>query len=361
MKQLLFLASAATMAVACTSSPKGYTITGNLGNTQMNGQTVYLYDLAKGERVDSTTVDSSTFVFKGSVEAPSIYQVQLGRAGAIVIAENAPIQIDFSQQPANVTGEGLNATFGKMQAESMLLSKEVRAKSDELKQKYANNVDSFQIVFLPIYEKFEAKQKELTNSYLNANKDNMIGVWSFLMQADNMGLAQIDSMMKEVPLASSFKQLTEIRAQKENLAKTQAGAKFVDFKGTNLKGETVSLSDYVGKGQYVLVDFWASWCGPCKRQIPYLKEIYNTYSKDGLVVLGVNVWDSKPRFEAALEEEGMTWPNIYASENNDATDLYGIRGIPQIMLIAPDGTIVARDLGGDAMKTFVAEQLAAKK
>ncbi|MGL5772000.1 MAG: redoxin domain-containing protein, partial [Bacteroidales bacterium] len=323
MKQLLLLSSVATLAVACSSSPKGYSITGNIGNDQMNGQTVYLYDLAKGERIDSTIVDSSTFVFKGTVETPSIYQVQVGRGGAVIIAENAPVQIDFSQQPTSIKGEGLNATFGKMQTESSLLSQELRTKADELKQKYASNVDSFQIVFAPFYEKFQEKQDEITNSYLNANKDNMIGVWSFLMKANDMGLAQIDSMLKEIPMASNFKHLTELRTQKENLAKTQAGAKFVDFKGTNLKGETVSLSDYAGKGQYVLVDFWASWCGPCKRQIPYLKEIYNTYSKDGLVVLGVNVWDSKPRFEAALEEEGMTWPNIYASDNNDATDLYG--------------------------------------
>ena len=131
---------------------------------------------------------------------------------------------------------------------------------------------------------------------------------------------------------------------------------FVDFKGKDLNDKEVALSNYVGKGKYVLVDFWASWCGPCRAEIPNLIELAKKYGKKNFMVLGVNVWDSKPQFLNSLKHEGIKYEQIFM-ETNEATELYGIQGIPQIILFAPDGTIVARDLRGEAMKALVAEKI----
>ena len=140
---------------------------------------------------------------------------------------------------------------------------------------------------------------------------------------------------------------------------TSAGKMFVDFQGYAIDGKLSRLSDYVGKGKYVLVDFWASWCGPCKGEIPNLIELQNKFGGDKFMVLGVNVWDDETAFKAALEEEGITYPQIVVPQNNkdNATELYGIKGIPQIILFAPDGTIVKRDLRGQAMKDLVEEKM----
>ena len=129
---------------------------------------------------------------------------------------------------------------------------------------------------------------------------------------------------------------------------------FTDFTIEQPDGTKVSLSDYVGKGKYVLVDFWASWCGPCRGEIPNIKELYDKYHAKGLDVLGVAVWDKPEDTQAAIKELGIVWPQIINAQQIP-TELYGIQGIPHIILFAPDGTIVARDLRDEAMKEKVVE------
>ena len=133
-----------------------------------------------------------------------------------------------------------------------------------------------------------------------------------------------------------------LKAQKA----TAAGENFVDFQGTDAAGNPVKLSDYVGKGNYVLVDMWASWCDPCKREIPNLAEVHNLYKDKGLTVLGIFVWDKEKNLEPTLKAENVTWAQIIDTEKK-ATEAYGVDGIPEIMLIGPDGTILER---GDAMR-----------
>lgn len=129
---------------------------------------------------------------------------------------------------------------------------------------------------------------------------------------------------------------------------------FTDFTIEQPDGTKASLSDYVGKGRYVLVDFWASWCTPCRAEIPNIKELYDKYHDQGLDVLGVAVWDKVEDTQKAIEDMGIVWPQIINAQQIP-TDLYSIRGIPHIILFAPDGTIVARDLRDEAMKEKVAE------
>ena len=109
----------------------------------------------------------------------------------------------------------------------------------------------------------------------------------------------------------------------------------------------------------MLVDVWASWCGPCKGEIPNLIELQEKFGGDKFTVLGVNVWDEEDKFKAALTAEGITYPQIYIPRDNkdNAPELYGIKGIPQIILFAPDGTIVQRALRGNAMKALVSEEM----
>lgn len=136
----------------------------------------------------------------------------------------------------------------------------------------------------------------------------------------------------------------------------QEGQMFVDFEATH-EGKTTKLSDYVGKGRYVLADFWASWCGPCRMEVPNLIAVHDKYAGDKFTVLGVATWDEPADTKAAVDELGINYPQMLNAQQA-GSDAYDIEGIPEIILFAPDGTILARGLRGEAIEKAVSEALA---
>ena len=121
----------------------------------------------------------------------------------------------------------------------------------------------------------------------------------------------------------------------------------------------VRLSDYVGQGKYILVDFWASWCGPCRGEVPNLKAVYDEFGGDDFEIVSVAVWDKAEDSFEAIEEEGMNWTQIVCSAktNQIPTQVYGIEGIPYIILIDPDGKVIGEDLRGKQIRKAVKKAL----
>lgn len=147
-----------------------------------------------------------------------------------------------------------------------------------------------------------------------------------------------------------------------DLANTQEtvlpGNKAPDFSSTAPDGRTVKFSDHLGKG-YVLLDFWAAWCGPCRKENPHVVEAYKTYKDKGFTVFGVSLDKSKAAWLKAIETDGLTWTQVsdLTFWNSKAAAVYGVRSIPSNFLIGPDGSIVARNLRGDDLEKKLAELL----
>lgn len=130
------------------------------------------------------------------------------------------------------------------------------------------------------------------------------------------------------------------------------GQPYIDIE-VEYNGETQRLSDYIGgKNRLTIVDFWASWCGPCKRELPFLIDVYQRYKDQGVEVLGVATWDAPEASLKAIEEHGIPYPQILNAQSI-GSDAYGIKGIPEILMIDADGIILARGLRGTAIEEAV--------
>ncbi len=355
MKKLTTIAIAALAFAACTPKQAGYQVSGTVTDSTFNGNSVYLMDLGTGEAIDTAVIENNKFSFSGTLNEPMAARIILRRIVSDVLLTNS----------SNITAEGINKAgkftitdnngyndkASQLMAESRKISEQARGEYDKMSNE-GKSMDEIR----QMMEVYIKQTKDLFNQTITENKDNILGAYAFSQVVNSYNnLDQLDSMVAEVKYSDKIAGIVAHKKQIESKEATKVGKMFVDFAGKNIDGSDAKLSDHVGKGKYVLADFWASWCGPCRGEIPNLVELQNKYGGDNFKVLGVNVWDRENEFKKALEEEKINYDQLYASDNKEATTLYGIQGIPQIILFGPDGTIVARDLRGEAMKEKVAE------
>ncbi len=207
--------------------------------------------------------------------------------------------------------------------------------------------------------------KQICLDAVKANKDNEVGVEALSQVRYSLSPDELEAALGT--LSAKMRQDSVAIGIAEGLAakkKTAEGQMFTDFTVVqdpdDPAGSTVSLSDYVGKGKYVLVDFWASWCGPCKAEIPNIADVYAKYGGDDFDVLSVAVWDKPEASVKAAGELGIVWNKIINAQQIP-TDAYGIDGIPEIILFAPDGKILARGLREAQIEKTVAEHVQPKR
>ncbi len=333
--------AAATLLTACTAAAAGddYKVTVTLPQSA-NGATAFIVDYDNGAKLDSVMVENGKALFSGKIDKPVLARIVVdgNRVGNFILESG---DISFGRNTP-VKGGALNASLDKAMAGVETFQKKAQA--------------------LPQDSTYQAGMEQLSGEYdaymdsvIRANADNPVGYLFFLQQAYELDLPALRETLEKYPSMKGYSRTAKLLAALEQKEKTQPGNKFLDF---TIKNDTVSqsLSDYVGKGRYTLVDFWASWCGPCIRETKVLKKIREEFEGKNLDILGVAVWDEPDATVKAIERHQLPWPQIINAQSVP-TDLYGISGIPCIILFGPDGTIISRDLQGDALVESVRNAL----
>lgn len=304
---------------------------------ELNGKKMYIINLDTRERIDSAVVKNGKLVFATEVGA--------GEAVPAAIAEGSKRRLSFILEPGTATindrgqvkGTRLNNIVEGVGDMLDSLTVDYKARQKQIMQSQMSNDEKMKAAET-LYNDVAQKSGDILVETYKANKTNAAGYMLFLQIADGMTVA-------------SYKQ------KALSMEKTAPGQMFTDFSVKMSNGKTVKLSDYVGKGDYVVLDFFASWCGPCRREMPTLKGIYEKYNGKGLKVVGLAVWDEPADTKKCVKELALPW-TIIDNAQSEATEIYGVSGIPHIIVFAPDGTILARDLRGNDLAAKVDELLA---
>ena len=273
-----------------------------------------------------------------------------------LIPTEGNISVEMSEDTCIVSGSQLTDDYNAFVAEYRGCYNQYAEGLAGISKIFPEGSKEYAEVKEALMEQVQGEMKGVAVKTFKANSQNVVGYQAFTTMMYNLSKDEFD---KYLDLSADFiknnPKVEKIYEAKVNADATAEGKMFVDFEGKDPEGQVARLSDYVGRGNYVLVDFWASWCGPCKREIPNVKELYEKYTDKGLVVLGVAVWDKdNSGSREVMEQLDMKWNQIFAGEDDTPTDVYGIVGIPHIILFAPDGTVLNRGLYGNKMKETVA-------
>ena len=323
-----------------------------------NGQWVYLYKPSGQGASDSVQIANGRFTLERAVaEDGLIAHLVIPRSYNLsFIPEEGIIKADLAAIAA--TGTALNDLHAQKAKAREALETETRGRLKAIRADKNLDDKAKEEAQEKIVNEFYGKIKPLAEADLKEHSNDAIGLIALqtLLGMEDVNVAKAEALLQQAgDRLRAEESITKMVERLSRVEATQAGAQFVDFEGVDDANKAVRLSDYVGKGHYVLVDFWASWCGPCRREIAHLKKVRDTYTDKGLVILGTVVWDEMEDHLKAMKELEITWPQIF--NKTEATELYGIAGIPQIILFDPAGKIVARDLRGEEINKLLDKAL----
>ncbi|MDH6355966.1 peroxiredoxin [Dysgonomonas sp. PH5-45] len=384
MKKIILLFSSVLMVVSFCSAQK-FSFKGILPNNDLDGLSVVVFRENLNDEanpttlLDSVVIKNGTYTLKGkSPKEPYAANISIlqGQGKGIpnsvpVIIEEGSITLTYSLTgtPVTVSGAPQNELFFKSVLEPTFnyqsKAKALIAKASQAEQDGEMTPEREE----QMQKTFNSMQEEVVASYFNYTKTNIkkpIGEYFFIAWSNMFSKAQNEQLLAEVSpkakdiFAAGQKRQKEFEDKKQQAEQATAiGQSYKDMTLPGIDGKSVSLSDYIGKNKVVLIDFWASWCGPCIKEMPNVVEAYAKYKGKGFEIVGISFDSEKNAWLAATKKLKITWPQMSDLKGwkSSAGQLYGIYSIPATLLIDQNGKIIAKNLRGKELDRKLAEVL----
>lgn len=352
---------------ACKDMTK-FALDGHVTNFN-SGQKVYLYVMKKDKMdiLDSTLLsDKGDFKFEQAAPDAQFYRISIGDNEYLFIAKNGDkisFNADLKQEIPSYTLNGSEdadkmVEFNTLRDKNLAAITKLRSTFDTEVAAHPEKRDQLVREISPAYTKVLEDMNADIVRFALANPHTLVSFYAISM-ANPEGneenyikyVANIDPSLKKNEAVSAFIE------QVAKLKTLVIGAQAPDFSIPGIDGKTISLKDF--RGKYVMLDFWASWCAPCRAENPNVVKAYQKYNKRNFTILGISLDKDKAAWEQAIKQDGLTWTHAgeLADFEGETVRLYQVEAIPASFIVDPAGKIIARNLRGDALEAFLNKTL----
>ncbi|WP_461533100.1 redoxin domain-containing protein [Sinomicrobium sp.] len=374
MKNSCFLITAIVLLISCTDKKQtdnkieGFVIQGSLNNLPEASMALLTYTQNEIEHKDSVQLKDGAFTFKGKVDAPAQAYISIRHGETFpekswerdtfgFLIENAEMQIvsKDSIRRASLTGSLLNAESDTLNSAINPLRRKIQELSMALQGKPQ---DSAYMATVDTINATAATVQAIVREFIENHRNSYIALQAFTNYEMGYDFDPIVAE-KEYNLFSDELRNTPLAKKISNriavAKKTAIGQKTIDFTQERLSGEAFTLSSLEGK--YVLIDFWASWCVPCRQENPHVVKAYMQFKDKNFEIVGVSLDEKRKNWENAIEKDGLPWINVSDLKGwkNEVAQQYGVTAVPQNLLIDPEGVIIAKNLRGEALTERLSE------
>ncbi|MCB0408949.1 MAG: AhpC/TSA family protein [Flavobacteriales bacterium] len=352
---------ASSLLIACggeqntdENKEPSYTINATLGG--LSYQKAYLNEFKDGDmqKIDSCDIKDGHFSFSGKMDMPEVRYINFneGKEMIALFVENSEIAISsnsLNPDSIKINGSALHTQMEGFKNDLKSYDEKLKAIVDRYYASVETATEEELKSIEAEYEKEDSVKIHFIEEYVTKNGTSIVSPYIVLRYLAGMyELAELENiatkLSKEIENSVYVKDINDRIA---TLKKTAIGSPAPLFSMNDAEGNPISLESF--KGKYVLVDFWASWCGPCRAENPNVVAAYNKFHEKGFEIFGVSLDESKDKWIEAIGKDGLTWSHVSDLKGweNEAAKLYGVQGIPFSVLIDKEGIIIAKNLRGE--------------